>query len=398
MISASATTERSVRTLLTENRAGGFALIVTIVLLAFLVLLLVSLATFTRVETQVASNSQQISLARQNALLALNVALGQLQKHTGPDQRVTARAEILDMDALNRDGDGQPIMDGVPHPYWTGVWDSSRWNPLTGVYDGIGVRGRQRPPAIAWLVSGNESVATAVQPTTALAASASKQMLFSGVTPTGAVDAANPRVEVPKVQIQSEVPGMTGDQTVGHYAYWVGDEGVKAKLSTVASSTVSDEAASGSPASEHYYWKAMNPARAGGDLVGSSANRAFPDFNDLFALTSSGAASREELRRTLGAEQLSFLQVGSPATPIFPTTGLRLHAFDLTATSQGVLADTVRGGLRLDMTRFLETGNTDGAFTANDSIYQDAADAGIVSGGRHRETPVNLIIDLSIAI
>src|SRR5690606_37451021 len=80
---------------ITPNRQRGFALLITITLVAFLVLILVGLATLTRVETQVAANSQLQTQARQNALMALNIALGQLQKHTGPDQRVTARADII---------------------------------------------------------------------------------------------------------------------------------------------------------------------------------------------------------------------------------------------------------------------------------------------------------------
>ncbi|MFH1496886.1 MAG: hypothetical protein ABII82_03575, partial [Verrucomicrobiota bacterium] len=70
---------------LTRPRRGGFALLITITLVAFLVLILVTLASLTRVETQVATNSQQLDKARQNALMALNIAIGQLQKHTGPD-------------------------------------------------------------------------------------------------------------------------------------------------------------------------------------------------------------------------------------------------------------------------------------------------------------------------
>src|SRR5687768_980468 len=91
-------------------RREGFALLITITLLAFLVLLLVSLASLTRVETQVAANNQTLSQARQNALFALNVALGQLQKYSGPDQRVTARADITTVDdKLTRNADGEPV-------------------------------------------------------------------------------------------------------------------------------------------------------------------------------------------------------------------------------------------------------------------------------------------------
>ena len=72
----------------------GFALLITITLLAFLVLVLVSFAALTRVETTVAGNGQKLDPARKNALYALNLALGQLQKYAGPDQAVSARADI----------------------------------------------------------------------------------------------------------------------------------------------------------------------------------------------------------------------------------------------------------------------------------------------------------------
>jgi type II secretory pathway component PulK len=65
----------------------GFALLITITLLAFLVLLLVSLASLTRVETQVAANNTQLTQARANALFALNLAVGQLQKYAGQTRR-----------------------------------------------------------------------------------------------------------------------------------------------------------------------------------------------------------------------------------------------------------------------------------------------------------------------
>src|SRR3954465_5381380 len=77
------------------KRVEGFALLMTLTLLAFLVLLLIGLATYTRIKTAVSSNMQGQGQAGENALLALNGALGQLQKVAGPDQRVTATAESL---------------------------------------------------------------------------------------------------------------------------------------------------------------------------------------------------------------------------------------------------------------------------------------------------------------
>ena len=98
---------------------GGFALLITITLLGFLLVLLLGLAVYTRVETSVAGNTQRQSQARENAMLALNVALAQLQKHAGPDTRVTATAANFG------------AIDGTRH--YTGVWssDPARTTPLT---------------------------------------------------------------------------------------------------------------------------------------------------------------------------------------------------------------------------------------------------------------------------
>ena len=52
--------------------------------------------------------------AKEAARLALMMAIGDLQKHAGPDQRVTARAEIL--------GDSNVLPETKN---WTGVWDTT---------------------------------------------------------------------------------------------------------------------------------------------------------------------------------------------------------------------------------------------------------------------------------
>ena len=153
---------------------GGFALLITITLLAFLVLLLVSLASLTRVETQVASNTQSISQARQNALMALNIAIGQLQKYTGPDQRVTAAADIssaadgtrlaatsLAQNTASANGtkNGLAPVSATASlqkgtRWWTGVWGrsgSAYSTPAKSIYEET-----PSPVLLNWLVSGNE--------------------------------------------------------------------------------------------------------------------------------------------------------------------------------------------------------------------------------------------------
>src|SRR6185436_4075531 len=106
------------------------------VLLAFLVLLLVSLASLTRVETQVASNNQDLSAARQNALLALNVAIGELQRSTGPDRRATVPANLITPTAAS--------------PRWVGVYGNTAAANYSQTPSAIAV---SSPRLLQWLVS-----------------------------------------------------------------------------------------------------------------------------------------------------------------------------------------------------------------------------------------------------
>lgn len=192
----------------------GFALLITVTLLAFLVLLLVGLAAYSRVETAVAGNTQRQAAARQNALLALDVALGQLQKFTGPDQRVTATADSFGG------------VNGTRH--FTGVWSSDPANPSSGA------------TPLTWLVSGNEAQGAP------LARGPKTTLTTTGANPTGAElvgknaagtanDVVAPLVAVAAVG----VPGAAGATatTVGRYAWWVGDQGVKAPVALSDRST-----------------------------------------------------------------------------------------------------------------------------------------------------------------
>ena len=185
----------------------GFALLITVTLLAFLVVLLVGLAAYTRVETAVAGNTQRQTQARQNALMALDVALGQLQKYAGPDQRVTAPADAFGG------------TNGTKH--FTGVWHSDPTVAAT--------------PAtpLTWLVSGNElqsgglPTPLAIKPSAALTTTNAAELV--GIHTSGtANDVLAPLQTVTTVGS----PGVAGATatTIGRYAWWVGDQGVKASV------------------------------------------------------------------------------------------------------------------------------------------------------------------------
>ena len=97
----------------THTNRSGFALVIALGLMAFVLLLLLSITTLVQVETRSSQTQLHQMEAEQGALLGLQVALGELQKNAGPDQRVTATAGIVN--GVAADGSTQ---------HYTGVWSS----------------------------------------------------------------------------------------------------------------------------------------------------------------------------------------------------------------------------------------------------------------------------------
>ena len=87
---------------------SGFALVITLVLLALLVLTLYALSALSKVGSEVAATSIYQTQARQNALLGLNTALGELQRYAGADEVFTGMAGIT----------GVPAGAGSPARHW----------------------------------------------------------------------------------------------------------------------------------------------------------------------------------------------------------------------------------------------------------------------------------------
>ena len=72
---------------LASRKDSGFALTVALLLMAFAVLLILSLTTFVVQEQKAASIATNQLEASQNAMFGLQVALGRLQVAMGPDTR-----------------------------------------------------------------------------------------------------------------------------------------------------------------------------------------------------------------------------------------------------------------------------------------------------------------------
>lgn len=297
---------------------GGFALLITITLLAFLVVLLVGLASYMRVETAVAGNTQRQTQARQNALMALDVALGQLQKYAGPDKRVTATAEAFGGKA------------GTNH--FTGVWatdpaDDPDGDPLT---------------PLTWLVSGNElqtngtAAPLAITPATTFTNNATDSVELVGTHTSGVA-----RDVVAKLQVVQTVgtPGVTNGTptTIGRYAWWVGDQGVKASVA------IPDTTAS----IDYAPWDSVELRSRLRQQLGLGAGAANSTGAAVFEPHDTTNAPLVANQKTSAYNQLAFMH--SAAGTAIGLTPLKTYFHAWSPNNFNVLANTKLGGLRQDL-------------------------------------------------
>lgn len=95
-----------------KKKKTGFALISTLTLLMLLAMLAVTMLSMASTQQRVAMQTVLLAEARQQALVGLDVAIGELQVEMGPDRRVSANSGIL--------GDGKAVFPS----FVLGVWDS----------------------------------------------------------------------------------------------------------------------------------------------------------------------------------------------------------------------------------------------------------------------------------
>jgi hypothetical protein len=258
--------------------------------MAFVVLLLLSLSLTVTVESQNMASSRQLMSARQNALFGLQVAIGQLQKYTGADTRVTAEAGILDTDPLDEDA------DGVIHPHWTGVWEN---DTATGA-----------PSLLTWLVSGNETLSVAdpdfMTPSSAnLNEDNSVELLGAGTTGSDAV-----------------VAKMSETDT-GRYAYWVSGQQTKALINIGSESALPVIPEFPRTIASRYQFSHLNLSEDPGDSTPVKRAQSLSQVSLALALSDAEAARLEN----------------------------QYH--NITTVSNGLLTNARDGGLKTDLTTLL---------------------------------------------
>lgn len=298
-------------TIFVNNRKGreneGFALLVALALMAFVLLLLLSLGTVLQLEIRAGTHAQAQWKAQQNAKLALAEALGQLQKYAGPDRRITARGDIRTSTSNNA-------------RFWTGVWQSAEHGLLANP---IG-----DSEFLIWLVSASTADGrprtfkdiTEANHSDPLSGSWGRQLMVGGNDP----------VEAGLV--------VTGDS--GAYAWWVGDEGVKAKV------TITDPFRDAATGSDEWMNRMRTAQRFGAEFIHldnleTISLRDIPDLTDQM----SSALWPQDLL-TLDSDLRELLQY-------------RYH--DITTHGYGLAVDVTKGRLRRDLTSAFE----------NDAVFND---------------------------
>jgi Tfp pilus assembly protein PilX len=282
---------------------AGFALVVTLSLMVLITLLAVALLSLSSIELRRSSTSSEMQRARSNARMGLMLAIGQLQNQLGPDRRINATANQIPFSSSNPN----TTSSAAGNQHWLGVYDSwdSTLNPNPN---------RPSPTFRSWLISGsNSQITNREEAKNQLTPGLGVAKLWNGVLADG-----SDRINVPKLTIRS-VSGTTNPD--GACAWWIGDENAKAlirhtpKQNTVANAYANTQAAPGNSFG-------LNP-----DLASVQ-----PDSEKLKLIAS-------HYTLDLAAAK--------------PGISDKLH-HDFTTTSLGLATDVARGGLKRDLSLFLD--------------------------------------------
>lgn len=208
------------KSLLSEKKRG-FTLLISIMLMLIVAMLAIGMMGLSTIELRISTRGQSLAKARDNARMAMMMALGELQQHTGPDQRVTADARVA------HGANANPA-----NPHWLSVWSTTRENATPWIIRDAEKGGLQdRRVTTNWkalnnrlacLVSGNEGgiLHSDDQP-----GDHASMITLLGQGSLGTNSSGQDIVRAPKVSI-------TSSAQQGAYSWWVSDLGAKANVAT----------------------------------------------------------------------------------------------------------------------------------------------------------------------
>lgn len=317
----------------------GFALVLTLSIMSFVLLLLMTLVSLVQVESRSSQTQLKQLEAQQAALLGLNIAIGELQKTAGPDQRVTATASLLD-DSSNLYTGGKTVPVGQAS--WTGLWRSDTVAVGTPSYSPKAPNTRS---FVGWLVSstdanGNYELPAALNE---VAINVNTKGSTNGVQNYLSLFSKSdgtPYAQVEKVRFDSS------SNVDAYFAFHVEDESVKADLSWSETPATSE----GSLAQERAQARRLSaaPGPDFGALNGVDDNGPFGAVT--YPLMIDSSATLDSILKTQGPADFTMMMSNASDA----SKWLKDNRADVTWGSRGVLADVKWGGLRRDLSLAFE--------------------------------------------
>ncbi len=293
------------KTRIIHLRDKGFALISSIMIMTLLTMIAFSMLSFSAITTRTSKFTNPYVAAQANARIALMTAIAQLQETMGPDQRVSINASILDsnIDTLE--------IDNVNQPQWAGASDTRiddqemiyRDDLLGGLFDrrtnlAWDSTDWKKSRVSQWLVSGSgrENLSPI-----------DFDSSLNAVQLTSTMNGTRKPVFVPEVTLPD-----------GGYAYWVSDENQKIRLNL--KEVTNDQLALNG---------LTRPTEA---LIETSL-----DFVE------------QDKPKAISLDMLDLVDGNS--------ANFDRYLYDVSSDSQSILADTLRGNLKQDLSVFLEKGD-----------------------------------------
>ncbi len=321
---------------LSENRSlGGFALVASLLILSLLLILVVVLMSVVRLESRAAQSSQLTAEARHSALSALQIAIGEIQLHTGADTRVTAPADLLNPGAPALVG-AWKSWEGTDHRQSDEV---APGRPIAPDYDSkldpVSAGGR----FITWLVSGAVNGQNISDPAMLLFSDPDDAPSGVDTVPLlaqGSLGNSSGReIHVPLLDVN-----LDGDsQPEGKYAWWVSPENQKARLSQPHEPRSDDIAG----------WSDLAKSHAIADPEAFGLDDLLADPENFDPQPGNPKVGRKVTNLSSTAILKASLDPGN-TNPVEPDKNFH----DFSTTAVGLLTNTATGGWRKDLSILTE--------------------------------------------
>jgi hypothetical protein len=300
--------------------------------MVLLTIIAVGLLSLSAITLRTASQGNLHRAARDNARLSLLLALADLQRLAGPDQRITAPGAIL------ADPDDS-ANSGTAQPHLTGVWRGWKWDGKGAANYGS----HKESDFLGWLVSDPDRNAPERRKYI------EKDPGTEAVQLVGAGSVPNDADQV----LAPVVPVENGTSFKGRCAWVVLDEAQKARV-TLPEST----------------------AKELGDELAEMTAPAVPGFQTV----SAGGRDWKALQ-TLGDDRLKLITTGQLPLGGIDRKSPTFH--DLTACSTGLATNAAKGGLARDLSLLFDNSSLPNEYRHR-FLYSDESRPLVMPPGRFR--------------